>query len=78
MNNAESTLLIDQIFEATRELYRLKQCVEVQEKHVESLRAQRATCKHVFSEPLKGYEHEGGMCVLCGINELHAFQLKTA
>jgi hypothetical protein len=31
---------------------------------------QRMDCDHDFSKPLKGYEHEGGHCVKCGINEV--------
>lgn len=27
---------------------------------------------HVFTPPLKNYEHEGGTCTKCGINEVHA------
>lgn len=31
-----------------------------------------ANCPHEFSKPLKGYEHEGGNCIHCGIGELYA------
>ena len=28
-------------------------------------------CKHDFSKPVPGYEHEGGTCLHCGINEVY-------
>ena len=28
-------------------------------------------CKHEFSKPIPGYEHEGGHCLHCGINEVY-------
>ena len=37
-----------------------------------ALERERMNCHHVFSKPIKGYEHEGGECELCGINEVHA------
>ena len=36
------------------------------------LLALRQNCDHEFSKPLNGYEHEGGYCTKCGINEVHA------
>lgn len=27
-------------------------------------------CQHVWGEALKGYEHEGVTCTLCGINDM--------
>lgn len=32
----------------------------------------RYDCDHQFGNPYPGYEHEGGTCTLCGINEIHA------
>jgi hypothetical protein len=34
------------------------------------------TCPHEFSDPVKSYEHEGGYCKHCGINEIRASALK--
>lgn len=28
-------------------------------------------CHHEFSKPVPGYEHEGGHCLHCGINEVY-------
>lgn len=28
-------------------------------------------CQHEFSKPVPGYEHEGGHCLHCGINEVY-------
>lgn len=42
-----------------------------------TLEAERINCDHKFSAPLKGYEHEGGMCELCGVGELYAGTLAT-
>ena len=36
----------------------------------------RKKCDHTFSAPVRGYEHEGGICVKCGINEVHAACMK--
>lgn len=34
-------------------------------------------CEHEFSPPIKGYEHEGGTCLHCGINEVYASTIKS-
>ena len=36
------------------------------------LEGERHDCDHVFSPPMKNYEHEGGICTKCGINEVYA------
>ena len=36
----------------------------------------RVDCAHIFSEPVLNYEHEGGYCTECGINELYAHTLR--
>ncbi len=28
-------------------------------------------CEHSFTAPIKGYEHEGGSCMLCGLNQIY-------
>ena len=43
-------------------------------KEVEAL---QKTCDHKFTPPLKNYEHEGGYCSECGVNELYAYTLKA-
>lgn len=36
----------------------------------------RRTCDHEFTDPYVGFEHEGGICKICGVNELYARTLK--
>lgn len=31
----------------------------------------RFNCAHSFTKPLPGFEHEGGQCEYCGINEVY-------
>lgn len=38
---------------------------------IAELKAMRLTCQHEFSPPFPGYEHEGGTCLKCGINEVY-------
>jgi hypothetical protein len=39
------------------------------------LELKRLNCAHIFSKPVLNYEHEGGYCTKCGINELYAYTL---
>ncbi len=64
--------LKDQIDTAQRYLRQMQMRVREQEAVIEELENRRAYCKHQFSKPVKGYEHEGGYCTECGINELYA------
>jgi hypothetical protein len=64
--------LKDQIDTAQRYLRQMQMRVREQEQLVEELENRRAYCKHQFSRAVKGYEHEGGYCTECGINELYA------
>lgn len=41
-------------------------------RELAALEEQRKHCHHTFSPPVKGYEHEGGYCTECGINEVYA------
>lgn len=41
-----------------------------QDDLIKELESYRWECNHEFSAPLKGYEHEGGHCTKCGINEV--------
>lgn len=46
-------------------------------KQIAALAERRITeCAHEFSPPVKGYEHEGGTCIHCGINEVHYAHVK--
>lgn len=60
------------IEDAQKYLRQMQMRVREQEAFLEELEDQRADCKHTFSKPLKGYEHEGGYCTKCGINEIYA------
>ncbi len=51
--------------------------LRVARKNLDELKQQQATCAHTFSDPIKGYEHEGGYCTECGVNELYAMTLKN-
>lgn len=62
--------LLDEINEAERELRFLQDQVKRQSQVVADLKYQRLTCNHRFTKPIIGYEHEGGSCVRCGINEV--------
>ncbi len=36
----------------------------------------QVNCAHVFTPPMKGYEHEGGVCSKCSVGELYAPTLR--
>ena len=64
--------LIHQIEEAEYEIAQLQAVVHKWQQQLMHLRLQRSQCRHVFASALKGHEHEGGTCTVCGINEVHA------
>lgn len=68
--------LKEQIDHATLTLSRAMERVREHRETIAVLKSYRKECKHVFSAPIKGYEHEGAMCTECGINELHAVSHK--
>lgn len=39
---------------------------------LEEMKKEQGDCDHEFTPPIKNYEHEGGTCVKCGINEVYA------
>ena len=58
-------------------IHEKQQEISKQEKHLTALRdelnslfTQRLQCKHEFTPPFRNYEHEGGYCKLCGMNEV--------
>ena len=61
--------LLDQIKQAEKELKFREDEVKRQKQVVADLMYKRLTCNHTFTKPIIGYEHEGGQCVHCGINE---------
>jgi hypothetical protein len=68
--------LLQQIALAQHELMVRRNLVSSQEHIVRNLENLRLDCKHEFNPPYVGYEHEGGNCKLCGINELHNYTLQ--
>lgn len=62
-------LKMNQIQSAMYNLEQLKQ-------DLRTLECERMKCDHTFSAPIPGYEHEGGTCTQCGINEVHAHSMK--
>jgi hypothetical protein len=62
--------LLDQIEDAEKERRAIaKQLVE-QDVRIAELKARRFECSHDFAPAFPGYEHEGGHCRKCGINEV--------
>lgn len=49
--------------------------LHIEEVKLRSLELKRIDCTHIFSKPVLNYEHEGGTCIKCGINELYAHTL---
>jgi hypothetical protein len=46
--------------------------LEASRNTLTTLYKQRQDCSHQFELPRSPYLDEGGTCVLCGINEIHA------
>jgi hypothetical protein len=65
-------MLIDEIKQVDATNRELEFALRDMHKHRDMLYGERASCDHVFTPPLKNYEHEGGECKICGIGELHA------
>lgn len=59
------------------EVRSLEQKLKTAKEHLESARGDvQYNCPHDFALT-KGYEHEGGVCRLCRINELYVPQFKA-
>lgn len=54
------------------EIFSREAALDVYRKHLKELEDSRVDCKHEFTKALPNYEHEGGECIHCGINELFA------
>lgn len=68
--------LLEQINAQHKEVLQLERQLEQAKGKLAAIKAQRVNCKHVFSKPYVGYEHEGGYCTECGINQLYAESLQ--
>lgn len=62
--------LLDQINYAEKTRHQIAQRLMEQDELLAELRALRFECDHDFAPALPGYEHEGGHCKKCGINEV--------
>jgi hypothetical protein len=62
--------LKQKIEDARRELLHKERAVKLYQKYVYDLERERAWCNHVWGDPIKNYEHEGRLCLECGVNEL--------
>lgn len=62
--------LLMQIETAEKNRRQIAQRLAEQDAMIMELKSYRFECDHDFAPALKGYEHEGGTCKLCGINEV--------
>ena len=63
--------LIDQIARVQRDVFAAEARVRQLKDDLHLLMKQQMQCAHTFTPALKGYEHEGGQCTECGINEVY-------
>lgn len=63
--------LLDQINYAEKTRLQIKNRLFEQDQLIAELKTLRSKCNHDFAPALEGYEHEGGTCKLCGINEVY-------
>lgn len=68
--------LLEQIKEQHEVVIQLERQLDEAKGKLAAIKAQRINCKHVFSKPYKGYEHEGGYCTECGVNQVYAESLQ--
>ena len=66
-----SITLKDQIDTAQKHRREIAQRLAEQDAVIRELESYRWECEHEFAPALKGYEHEGGHCTKCGINEVY-------
>ena len=63
--------LLDQIEDAEKTRREIAKRLAEQDAVIMELKARRFSCKHDFAPAWPGYEHEGGHCRKCGINEVY-------
>lgn len=66
------TTLKQQIEEARYEIRAREAAIKTWQLKLMALEMERADCDHEFDPAPKGYEHEGGTCWRCGINQVYA------
>jgi predicted metal-dependent RNase len=70
-NTYMTITLKDQIDTAQKKQWEIEQRLKEQKELIQYLENLRWDCDHDFAPALKGYEHEGGHCKKCGINEVY-------
>ena len=63
--------LLDQINHAEKKRREMAQRLAEQDAMIMELKSYRFECDHDFAPAFPGYEHEGGHCKKCGINEVY-------
>lgn len=63
--------LLQQIQHAEKTRRELAQRLAQQDAMIAVLKSYRWECNHDFAPAFPGYEHEGGTCRKCGINEVY-------
>lgn len=66
----------NEIEAARRKVYDIEQQLEQAQTKLKAALAKQKDCPHVMARPWENYEHEGGYCINCGVNELYAMTLK--
>lgn len=64
--------LLEKINEFKYEISQREEAIKSYKRGILFLEEQRAYCEHEWDAPLKGFEHEGRLCKLCGINDQYA------
>jgi hypothetical protein len=62
--------LLAQIEHAEKKRREIAQRLAEQDAMIMELKSYRFKCNHDFAPAPKGFEHEGGHCKNCGINEV--------
>ena len=65
-------MLIDVIEEAQSKVDKAYSAWMFAVAELDQAKARRNDCEHSFMPALLGYEHEGGYCNKCGINQVFA------
>ena len=64
--------LLQKIQECEYEIRQRQYAIDQYRLKLKALEQERADCDHEFDPAPNGYEHEGGMCWKCGINQVYA------
>jgi hypothetical protein len=66
-----SVTLLERIEYAEKQRREIAERLAEQDAVIAELKSYRFECDHDFASALKGYEHEGGHCIKCGINAVY-------